>query len=178
MQLISDELLEKIKAFINDGKQVIFGYRSGIRNENNNMRLGINPLEDLIGAEIEAYEALDQHSNVNIEYNNEQYKLDVWRDILKITTGETIISYKDYGFEDKACVIKNDQVYYFGASLPEELMNSIYKNIFNNSEIEFSLTNEAVEMIRLQCDQGERQFLLNHDFTKQEGIAAISYIRR
>lgn len=182
MQVISDELLEKINAFISKGKQVIFGYRSGIRNKNNNMRLGINPLENLIGAEIEAYEALDQHSNVSVEYDGEEYKLDVWRDILKTTTGESIINYTDYGFVDNSCVImnhyNNGQVYYFGASLPEELMNRLYKNVFTNTDIEFSITNDAVEMIKLQCDGKEKQFFLNHDFTKREGIEAISYIRR
>jgi beta-galactosidase GanA len=157
---------------------VILGYRSGIRNENNNMRLGINPLEDIIGAEIEAYEALDQNSKVHINYKDEKFKLDVWRDILKATTGETIISYEDYGYDDKACVMKNGPVYYFGASLPQELMNTLYKDIFEQSEIEINIINESVEMIKLKYHGEEKKFFLNHDFTVQEGIEPISYIRR
>lgn len=182
MQIMSEKLLDKINKFISEGKQVIFGYRSGIRNENNNMRLGINPLENFIGAEIEGYEALDENSNVKVEFNEKEYKLNVWRDILKITQGKSIINYKDYGFQKKSCVIKNEyktgQVYYFGASLPDELMNQLYKDIVASSEIEYKITDDAIEMIKLQCDKNEVQFYLNHDFIKREGIEPVSYSRR
>ena len=182
LQVISNTLLEKIKIFISQGKSVIFGYRSGIRNENNNMRLGSNPLEAIIGAEIEAYEALDAQSEVFVEYENEVFKLDVWRDILNVTTAKAMINYKDYGYTQRSCMVKNNynngQVYYFGASLPDQLMRKIYNQIVLENEISFSITNEAVEMIKLQCDGEEKQFLINHDFKKREGIEPVSYIRR
>ncbi|HKL43596.1 MAG TPA: hypothetical protein VJ962_13535, partial [Clostridia bacterium] len=64
------------------------------------------------------------------------------------------------------------------ASLPQELMNTLYKDIFDQSEIEINIINESVEMIKLQCEGEEKKFFLNHDFTVQEGIEPISYIRR
>lgn len=182
MQILSKDLMAKVDKFISEGKQVIFGYRSGIRNENNNMRLGVNPLETLIGAEIEAYEAFDGNSNIHVEYHKNKYDLTVWRDILSVTTGESIIDYNDYGFEEKSCIIKNQYktgwVYYFGASLPDVLMKKLYEEIVSRSEIKFENTDDGIEMIKLENDKKEKQFCLNHAFSKREEIEPVSYIRR
>ncbi|MEA1974548.1 MAG: beta-galactosidase, partial [Bacillota bacterium] len=89
MQIIDDKFYKKIEKQLELGKTIVFGYRSGIRNEFNNMRLGKNIIEELIGATIEGYESLNINSNIEVKYDNDKYKLSVWRDILSIKTAES-----------------------------------------------------------------------------------------
>jgi beta-galactosidase len=182
MQIITDEFYCKIEKFIKSGKTVIFGYRSGIRNNNNNMRMGNNIIEKLIGANVEGYESLNQSSNIEISYENIKYTLSVFRDILKVNNAKTIINYEDYGFENNSCVIKNKylngNVYYFGASMPNNLLKKLYLNIVEiNKVLEFNL-NSDVEMIELVSNDEKIKFYLNHGFKKISNINPVSYIRR
>ncbi|MDM8533573.1 beta-galactosidase [Clostridiaceae bacterium HSG29] len=182
MQIIDDLLYAKIKNQLENGKTVIFGYRSGIRNEFNNMRLKNNILEDLIGAYIEGYEALNENSNVNVFYDNKEYELSVWRDILKVTTGESIIKYSDFSFEKNSCLIKNKylngSVYYFGASLPSDLSKLIYSKILNENNFETFSINEDIEMIKLKYKNESINYILNHGFIKNNDVNPVTYIRR
>ncbi|MCH4886530.1 beta-galactosidase [Acidaminobacter sp. JC074] len=173
MQIVSDDLYQRLEAFTNENKTLIFGYRSGIRNKQNNMRLGKNILQDMIGATIEQYEAMGESSDLAVDYKSIKYPLSVWRDILRLNTAEKLVGYNDYGFENKSCVTKNNYnksaVYYMGASLDCDLMKELYKDILKDSQIAFYETsNERIQL-------NDKTFELNHSFEEVSGLKPVSY---
>lgn len=174
MQIVTDALHEKLKELLGQGKNIVFGYRSGIRNEDNNMRLGKNILESMIGASIEQYEAMGKDSDLSVEYDNKSYALSVWRDILRVNTAQSIVMYRDYGFEGKACVTKNSfmdgLVYYFGASMPHDLIKGLFEKVLVDSEIPFEATN-GIEKITLS----EGTYWINHKFEMTSNLEPVSY---
>lgn len=175
MQIITHTLFEKLEAFAKKGKTIVFGYRSGIRDANNNMRLGANILSEMIGGHIEAYEALNQEGLLKVSYENKLYSLYVWRDIIHRTTASDIVKYQDYGFENKSCVIKNEyngaQVYYMGASFEEDLFLELYKRIVRKNE------SSNLEQIILYS-KDTTVYKLNHSFEVKDGIKPVSYVKQ
>ncbi len=182
MQIIDDKFYKKIEKQLELGKTIVFGYRSGIRNEFNNMRLGKNIIEDLIGANIDGYESLNANSNIEVKYDADEYELSVWRDILSVNTAKSIINYTDYGFNNNSCVIKNNylngNVYYFGSSMINKLMKKLYTDILDNVNIETFDLNNDTEMVKLKHNNKEIQYILNHGFCKRDNINPVTYIRR
>ena len=176
MQLVTDDFYNRLLEFSKQGKTIVFGYRSGIRNKNNNMRLGKNILEDMIGATVEQYEAIGNATDLSVTYNKLDYSLSVWRDILRVGSAREIVAYKDYGFEDKSCVTKNvfngSQIYYFGASLDHQLSKSIFKSILDNAEIlTYESMNERISLSGIV-------FEINHTFKDVNGLRSISYTKQ
>ena len=178
VQIIKDDFNEKIRAFIATGKTVVFGYRSGIRDANNNMRLGKNILDDLTGSTVEAYEAMNKSCDLTVKFNGEAYSLSVWRDILRTNTAESIINYNDYGFETKSCVTKHTvgkgTVYYFGASLDRYLSKEIYKEVLCDADISYD-EGLGLEHIELLYGNEKKTFRINHSFTSVDDRGPISY---
>lgn len=175
MQIIDDELYKELENFLNEGKNIVFSYRSGIRNQFNNMRLGENIISEMIGGKIESYEALSGDNTLSINYNNSNYGLEVWRDIVRPITSKPLVKYTDYGFSDKACVTvnsyKSTQIYYIGASLDHDLLLELYKKILGVNEI------SCLEGIKLYSDK-EHEFKLNHTFERCENVKPIDYIKK
>ncbi len=178
MQIIKDDFNEKIRAFIAAGKTVVFGYRSGIRDANNNMRLGKNIIDDLTGSTVEAYEAMNKSCDLTVKFNGEAYSLSVWRDILRTNTAESIVNYNDYGFETKSCVTKHTvgkgTVYYFGASLDRYLSKEIYKEVLCDADISYD-EGLGLEHIELLYGNEKKTFRINHSFTSVDDRGPISY---
>lgn len=177
MQIISEAFNEQIKAFVASGKTVVFGYRSGIRNKNNNMRLGKNIIDDLTGATVEAYEAMNASTDLSVDYKGQSHGLSVWRDILRLNTATELVGYNDYGFDSKSCVTKNEyesgKVYYFGASLGLDLSTDLFKDILTEANLEYSTSD--LEHISLDHMGSKKSFKVNHKFKVVEGVEPVSY---
>ncbi len=156
----------------------MFGYRSGVRDTNNNMRLGKNIIDDLTGSTVEAYEAMNKSCDLTVKFNGEAYSLSVWRDILRTNTAESIINYNDYGFETKSCVTKHavgkGTVYYFGASLDRYLSKEIYKEVLCDADISYD-EGLGLEHIELLYGNEKKTFRINHSFTSVDDRGPISY---
>lgn len=172
MQIVTDKLYERLDRFSRKGKTIVFGYRSGIRNEFNNMRLGENILTEMIGGKVEAYEALSSENTISVIYEETSYGLKVWRDIVKTSTAKSLVDYNDYGYEGKACVTinkyKEADIYYIGACLEHDLLLELYKKILGEYKT------SKLEHIKLYSDK-LYNFKLNHGFESVENQQPISY---
>lgn len=179
MQIITEDLYERLCRFAKEGKTIVFGYRSGIRNHENNMRLGKNIISDMIGASILQYEALADDCGLDVTFEGQSYPLSVWRDILRLDKAKGLINYKDYGFEKYACACHNEfqgcQVYYFGGSFGNDLSIELYRKVLEKAGISFSKS--MLEHISLTDGQVRSHFKINHQFIENEGLKPVSYIK-
>ncbi|MGM0378923.1 MAG: beta-galactosidase [Bacillota bacterium] len=164
MQILDDKMISKLDDFSNKDKTIIFSYRSGIRNKNNNLKFENSIIEKYIGSKIIGYEALSPKIDYKIKNNEKSYNISLWRDILEIKTAKSLYTYEK-SFEDYSCVTKNkfnkSDIYYFGSSLPNDLLNEIYKDILSKHNVRTYEKSEGLEIINLK-GKNDKKFILNH----------------
>ncbi len=171
MQIMDQETIERLTTFASNGGTVVLGFRSGIKDRDNNLYFGENPLKSLIGSEIKSYESLG-HGVIKplVGYDNSNDNLktcSVWRDLIEPIDSETILRYEDEFYGSYAAVVSNKvgagKVYYVGCGLSENGMHEIIKEIISNQGISPKLTPEGVESVVRTFDGGSVEILLNHN---------------
>lgn len=163
MQIVDDSLLNRIKQFASEGGTVVFGFRSGIKDRSNNLRLGENPLNALCGIETFGYESLGCGQSVDIlGRHGEAGKVEVWRDLIRTVSAEAIYTYGDTFYDSFAALTVNridkGSVYYVGGGICEKTVANLMKRIIEEQNIHGIDSPEGVEVI----ERDGRWIILNH----------------
>jgi beta-galactosidase len=169
LQIIEKDLAERFEAFSNKGGTLIFSYRSGIKDKNNNIHFGITlpgHIKDLAGIEIHESESLSQPVAITSASGDQKGTVEVWRDIIKPTKADVLYRYQEELFEDNAAITRNSfgkgQVYYIGCGADESTMDNIVKNILDNRDIWHLETEVGLEVyLRTHVDTNY-YFIMNH----------------
>lgn len=176
MQIIDEDLAERLKAFTAAGGTVVFSFRTGLKDRTNNLRFGeMLPglVADLCGIRIEAAEALPSGQAVPIQAASEavRYGLPehteatVWRDLLVPVTAEPLYQYQD-PFFPAAAVTRNPygkgEVYYIGCGLGAEALGAIAQIIVNRQDIFHIESDSGVEVVIREHDGRRWCIVLNH----------------
>lgn len=174
MKLIDKELAKRLGKFAANGGTVIFSYRTGIKNDNNNIYLGkVFPgyVKEMCGLEIEESESLQKGQEVEIvgqgNFAGRRGNCEVWRDLIIPTTAETLFKYNDKFYNDKACVTVNEfgqgKVYYIGGGVNEEILDDIIKVILEEKAVEFIKAPKGLEIYNRNTENGIFRFIMNHN---------------
>ena len=174
MNIIEKELAERLEEFTQNGGIVIFSFRTGIKDENNNLYLGrVFPgyVQKLCGIEIEESESLQSNQKVEIlghgHYENIIGAGEVWRDMINTTTAEILFSYTDKFYSESAAITCNNygagKVYYVGSGVDEDTLNIIAERITKQAVIQFEKTPKAVEVVYRQTNDTQYKFVINHN---------------
>lgn len=176
MQIIDIETVSRLSAFASNGGIVVIGFRSGIKDRDNNLYFGENPLRSLIGADIKRYESLG-HDVVKPllscwNTNHIQKTCSVWRDMIEPIEAVPIMKYDDEFYGSYAAVVSNKvglgKVYYIGCGLSENGMHEIIEEIMADQSISPNLTPEGIESVIRNSDGNIFEILLNHNGTSVE----------
>ena len=176
MQIMDQETIDRLRTFASNGGTVVLGFRSGIKDRDNNLYFGESPLKSLIGAEIKSYESLG-HGVVKplISYwntNHTQKTCGVWRDLIEPIDAKPLLKYDDEFYGNYAAVVSNKvglgKVYYVGCGLSENGMHEIVNEIIADQSIRPNLTPEGVESVIRKSDRNTFEILLNHNGTSVE----------
>lgn len=174
MKIIDKKLAERLEEFTRNGGSVIFSFRSGIKDENNNIYLGeVFPayVQNLCGIEIEESEALQGDQKAPILgrgiYKDITGVSKVWRDMINTTTAEVLFTYTDKFYKEKAAITCNNyglgKVYYVGSGVDENTLNIIAESITKEAEIQFEKTPKAVEVVYREANDTQYKFIINHN---------------
>lgn len=152
MQIVDSILLEKLKQFALQGGTVVFGFRSGIKDRNNNLRLGPNVLSEVCGIEFAGYESLGHGQSVEIsDANGEAGEIFVWRDLIKTIQAKMLYHYRDDFYKDYAAVTVNAYgkgwFYYIGGGVCKMTTRTITHRILTEQSISFIESPEGVEVV-------------------------------
>ncbi len=165
MQMINQELKERLEALTMQGTDIVFSYRSGIRDKDNNLHFGLTApclVSEMVGAEVLEVESLAGDDLIEITNGNNTYPITVWRDMLEPSTAESLYKYID-DFSNYSCVTKNkynnSDIYYVGSSLTEEPLEEIAKSILDKKDIKYFPSVENVEVIQ----RDNMLIILNHN---------------
>ncbi len=174
MKIIDKRLAQRLEEFAKNGGTVMFSFRTGIKDENNNIYLGkVFPgyVQKLCGIEIEESESL--HGNQKNEilghgvYENVIGESGVWRDMINTTTAETLFTYTDTFYKQKAAITCNNyadgKVYYVGSGVDEDTLNIIAENITKEVKIQFERTPKFLEVVYRQVENTKYKFVINHN---------------
>lgn len=173
MQIIDDTLAKRLKDFARAGGVLLFSFRAGIKDKDNNLYFGqIAPckIADLCGIEIEAYESLGKGTKVPIRGGNGLsvvYTASVWRDLIRLTTAESIMTYDDDFYRGYDAVTKNSYgkgyAYYIGCGLEEKAINALIKKIIQSHDIEYLDAPKGVEVIKRGAVNKGITMIMNHN---------------
>jgi len=175
MQIIDEKLKIKIEQFVKDGGTVIFSFRSGIKDRNNNLYFGLeNPclIKELTGITIDESESLQKDVKISSIDKKYKGKANVWRDIITIDSAEILYKYTDDFYSNKACITKNKfgkgNVYYIGAGIDEDILSEIFKEIIQKHNIDHIDSPKELEVYVRTYKNKKWLFINNHSEKKIE----------
>lgn len=172
LQIIEEELALRFKQFAENGGTIIFSFRAGIKDKNNNIHFKKSLpgfISDLAGITISEIESLSKNQLVGIKghghYKIEEGVCSVWRDIITPTTAKALYSYVDPFYPD-AAVTRNQfgkgNVYYVGGGMEEAIMSSIAEEIVEHHHIFYVKTETGLEVYKRGNDKAMYYFIMNH----------------
>lgn len=106
-QQMSQELITKLTAYVEQGGNLLLSCRSGHQDEQGHLweAKHAEPIWPLIGAEVEFYDLLRPEAPGTVQMNTEKFFWTSWGDILKPSAGtQTWASYADDFYAGKAAV--------------------------------------------------------------------------
>lgn len=170
MQIIDEALLKRLDDFARSGGKIIFSFRSGIKDRDNNLRLSSNILDTLCGIKLKNYESLGKGTLVKLrsEFSTDgtEATMAVWRDLLEPTTAKVLYRYEDQFFDQYAAVTQNalglGQVYYIGGGLSQNAINILSEKVLRDAEIPYETCEMGLELVKRSSSEGEYLFLMNH----------------
>lgn len=173
MQIIDEELGERLRVFAARGGTVVFSYRSGIKDRDNNIHFGkVFPcnIRDLAGICIKEAESLQAGQEVQLagqgKYKGRGGSCSVWRDIITPEAAEALYRYTDSFYSLNACITVNrymdGKVYYVGGGADEETMKAIAKEIVMDCAIAHMETPEGLEAYTRTLGEDEWVVICNH----------------
>ena len=140
MIVMSDKFKTKLKDYVAKGGKVLMTPRTAWKDIDNNLvfnkRLPVD-LEDLTGCVIEEHESLLSGQSSRLSYGGLKGEGYIFEELLKVTTGEELISWENNPFGEYAAVVRNNygsgKSYYMGTSLDEESLNRLFDEILKSA---------------------------------------------
>jgi len=173
MQIIDETLAKRLEAYAASGGIIVFSYRAGIKNKDNNLYFGeCAPckVKDLCGIEVETYESLGQANTVSVVVEktlSSIYEASVWRDLIKPLTAKSICKYNDPHFDQYSAVTVNEfgkgKAYYIGCGLETLAMSHLIKHILLKEKITHIESPQGVEVVTRPLGDEAIRFVMNHN---------------
>lgn len=176
MQLIDENLYKKLEEFVSKGNTVIFSFRSGIKDRDNNIHFGRTLpgyISKLCGIEIYESESLQKGQSYKIiSEEGKEGECSVFRDIIEINTAKPLFTYKDLFYKGKACITLNEydkgKVYYIGGGVDEDIISGIAEDVLKETIISYIKSPEGLEVYPRKVDDELYYIITNHSFKEIE----------
>ncbi|WP_082232922.1 beta-galactosidase [Halobacillus massiliensis] len=188
MQVLDEDLANRLKEFAKAGGTVIFSFRAGLKDKDNTIYFGQplpGPVADLAGIRVEEIESLTAEHRLSVkgehELAEEESHMAIWRDLIVPEGAEVLYRYSDYFYKEYAAVTRNSygrgEAYYIGGGLDVEGLRKIVKNIVTKHHIGFEESTRGVEVYSRKVKGEEYQFIMNHtdEEVSYDGIVLFPY---
>lgn len=169
--IVEDDRAKKFEDYVNSGGNVLFDFRSGIRNSNNTIYPLTPPgkLASLLGIQIIDYGVIGDYENVKIELSKEKKgNCTWWYEEIELTTANSIARYTgDCGNKSPALTCNDfgdGRAWYLGTIPEEEMLKTILDKICVISSIDKNRFSNNID-IEVVCRENEDRkilFIINH----------------
>lgn len=188
MQMMDESLAQRLRAFVAGGGVLLMGYRSAIKNRQNNLHRFIPTpafIHDLLGGRVRESESLGSGISAPVVAKGGYPRAvaTVWRDMIEPNEGAQVLyQYDDKFYKDYACVTVNSYergwVYWVGAGLDEITMVDVVARVLDKSGVVDQTTVDRLERI----ERGDTVWYLNHTShpltVSFQNLPAYSILRR
>lgn len=142
-QLLDDDLVDKWEAYVKQGGHLVLGSRTGQMNRDGQLWQArrSEPILDLIGAEIFAFDIIPSPENGSVSYEDDSYEWNIWGDILEPMDGtETWATYENSFYKGKSAVthrkLGKGTVTYIGPYTDDAaLEKAVLRRVYNEAGI-------------------------------------------
>ena len=150
MQIIDNDLADRLSRFAHEGGTVLFTFRTGIKDRNNNIHFGMQSpclVMEMVGARVEEIESLQSEVPIGKSGTGS-----VFRDLLVPEKAEGLIKYGDSPFDSYYALTRNNygegSVYYLGTGADSKVMNEIAEMIIRDQNLGVIDSDKDVEILR------------------------------
>ena len=155
LMLGNENVISRINQFAESGGSVVFSFRGGIKNINNNIICNKeNLISKMSGVRIIEFESLQDDQSVSV-INLKSGKISsagVWRDMLKCQTARPLFNYTDCFYNEYSAVTENSfgngKVYYIGTGLSIEILSDLAKDILIHDKVKYIESPDGVEIVK------------------------------
>lgn len=173
LQIIDEPLAERLRAFVASGGTLLFSFRAGLKDRNNNVHFCVPQpglVHDLCGITIEVVESLQPDQTVPIAgvggYEGLTGTCDVWRDLLIPDQAETLFRYGDPLYTDRAAITRNrygaGQVLYIAGGVDAATLERVVGDLVAEVGLPGFTTPEGLEWYLRSGPDGQVAVALNH----------------
>ncbi|MFC7214923.1 beta-galactosidase [Saliphagus sp. GCM10025334] len=147
LHLVTDELADRLTAYVEGGGELLFGPRTGVKDEYNKLRpvQQPGPLTDLVGASVDQHESLPDHLETRVRSleDGNEYAFRTWAEWLEADAAEPLFAYGgDDVAADRPAVVRNSagegSVVYCGVWPEADLADAVIGPLLDRAEIETS----------------------------------------
>lgn len=174
MQVMDEQLAERLREFVAEGGTVVFSFRAAIKDRDNNIFFGkIFPcnIRDFAGICIKEAESLQTGQEVKIlgmgKYSGISGSCRVWRDIITTETASVLYCYEDSFYSDNACITLNEykqgKVYYIGGGVDDETLMGIAREIVSDRDLHHLKTPVGLEAYTRELNGDTWHIICNHN---------------
>lgn len=162
--VVEDSELDELERYVKNGGTLVLTFRSGTRNEYNNIRPTAVPsvFRELSGIEVTEFDALRREVIVEGKISG---RASIWCDIIEPKTAEVVSRYGSEYYKGQAAITVNSygkgKVYYVGCDLDEGAMQSLAELISKSAGIEPIPAPEGVEIVK----RDRYTIVMNHNET-------------
>ncbi len=177
--ILTSETAALLSAYVENGGKVIFGCRTGYKNENGHCYMAPfpGPVSELCGITVEDFSLIgpfEEPPTFEWSHNGISSTFEGFIEILNVIGTNTIVlgRHKD-GYNDaKPVLVKNrygkGESYYFGSAFTLEIAEHLLELIGLKKSLEWISMGESVEVAKRVNEKGEQFiFLLNYSNTTQ-----------
>jgi beta-galactosidase len=183
MYMVKPDMAEKIRKFVKDGGIFVTSFFSSWVDHNDAVFPGgaPGPLKDVLGFSVEEYDVLSPGMSNSVQTIGDlknaaadDYDVELWADVINLTTAQSLAVYKDDYYKDKTAVsvnkFGNGYAYCIATDLKNPFSRDFLTYICSKHGIAPSLeVPEGVEVVSRIADNGrEFIFLLNHAYRDVE----------
>lgn len=177
--MVSEETKIRLEKYVNNGGTLVFTYRSGIKDLNNNMVTVTLPghFRKLCGISIQEFDS----SPISVRLTDDFGRSTLWRDIIESETAEVIARYDGEYYTQTPAITVNSygkgRVWYIGCDLEENAILKLVKMISDKSDAKYLCHPKGTEVIKRAVNDKEYLMLLNYNSEKTDmGIIGESLL--
>lgn len=172
MQIIDEETCGRLKDFVRNGGVIIFSFRSGIKDKNNNLMFKSKPpnlISELCGISVEEYESLATGVKCRVSAPDlkKTHEASVFREMMVADGAKVMLKYADEPYSSYAAVSVNDfglgKAYYIGCGIEGTFMDELAVKIVKDKGIGHIRSQEGLEIVRRKYKGWIFEFIMNHN---------------
>lgn len=169
--VVNDDIMNKVDNYVQNGGNVVFTFRSGTRNWNNNMTTRTLPgyFKDMSGIEVYEFDSLSNGHKVLLNSEVLKSEAHMWCDVIEPVSAEVIARYGSEFYKDKAAITVNKhgegRVFYVGCHMDDSGLMDLVSYICENVGVEKTYNEKIdyVEIIKKEKDGQEFYMILNYN---------------